>query len=108
MFAAIYAFEVKPGHESAFVQSWADLTRLIRTHEGALGSRLHRGAGQTFIAYAQWPDRETWDRSGDKMPKAEADDARQRMRLACDKVETLHQLEMVEDLLVPLSATTPA
>jgi hypothetical protein len=30
------------------------------TRCGSLGARLHRSDEGTFIAYAQWPDRESW------------------------------------------------
>lgn len=98
MFVAIYRFNVKLGLEKQLIASWAGLTKLIYQHEGSLGSRLHQEKDGVFIAYAQWPDRETWENAGGNMPQ-NADKYRKDLREACTTIETLHELEMVEDLL---------
>lgn len=70
--------------------------------KNSLGSRLHQYNENTFIAYAQWPDRRTWEKSGNLLP----DDAkihRQKMRESCVSITTVYELEMTEDLL----ATSP-
>ncbi len=99
MFCVIYRFVVHPGQEDAFVAAWAGLTDLIYTHRGSLGSRLHRAAGQSFIAYAQWPDRATWAQKT-ALPD-EAETHSQAMRDSCETIETLHTLEVLDggDLL---------
>ncbi|MCB0640773.1 MAG: antibiotic biosynthesis monooxygenase, partial [Phaeodactylibacter sp.] len=92
MFIAIYRFQAKPGQVQSFIEAWKDLTELIYQHCGSLGSRLHREDELNFIAYAQWPDRDTW-----KHPKplpATADAIRQQMRESCSLIETLHELEV--------------
>jgi quinol monooxygenase YgiN len=99
MFCLIYRFTVKPGEVDTFLEAWRALTLLIRDHEGGLGSRLHQETPLTYIAYAQWPDRLTWENSGSKLPAA-ATEIRARMRGAMDKMETLFELPMVDDLLV--------
>lgn len=101
MFAVIYAFTVKPGCQPVFEEAWTELTGLIRDYEGGLGSRLHRKTDEIYIAYAQWPDRATWDNSGDKLPDS-AQPIRKRLRESCEKIETLHELDWVKDLLVPI------
>jgi len=63
MFVAIYRWRVQPDREQAFVQAWTRLTELIFQTAGSLGSRLHRCDDGTFLAYAQWPDRELWEKS---------------------------------------------
>ncbi len=98
MFAVIYKFKVKLGQEEVFTEAWTKLTQLIYQYEASLGSRLHRQSDAIYIAYAQWPDRNTWAGSGEKLPK-EAEQYRNQMRESCESIETLHELEMVENLL---------
>ncbi|MEM7455248.1 MAG: antibiotic biosynthesis monooxygenase [Planctomycetota bacterium] len=99
MFVAIYEFKVKPGEEEAFVNSWHELTSLIYEFESSLGSRLHRTDDpHLFVAYAQWPDRATWENSGKRLPE-EATSVRHQMSDACESIQTTHKLEVAEDLL---------
>jgi len=49
--------------EAQFREAWEDLTAFLCEHRGALGSRLHHTDQGTIVAYAQWPDRATWERS---------------------------------------------
>lgn len=51
------------------------MTMAIRAHRGGLGSRLHLAEDGWWVAYAQWPDRETWERS-QAMDSADAEAAR--------------------------------
>ena len=99
MFAVIYSFGVREEKEPQFVEAWKEMTGLIRDYEGGLGSRLHRDSDGHFIAYAQWPSREQWQKSGNNLP-ARAEAVRARMREACTDVRTLHELSYVEDMLV--------
>jgi len=62
-FCVLYRFRVRDGEEAAFVSAWTELTHGIRDQRGGLGSRLHRDDDGTFVAYAQWPDRATWQRA---------------------------------------------
>ncbi len=98
MFAVIYRFKVKESLEADFTDAWKELTQLIYEHEGSLGSRLHRQQDGIFLAYAQWPDRPTWKNSGKNLPGS-AEKARRTMRETCDSIETLYELDCVEDLL---------
>jgi len=98
MFAVIYHFEVKLGKEDSFIKAWKNLTQLIYQYEGSLGSRLHKKNDQQYIAYAQWPDRKTWEDSGSKLPE-EANEYRKTMKEACISISTQHELKMIEDLL---------
>lgn len=98
MFAAIYHFEVIPGQEEKFKIAWTKLTELIYQYEGSLGSRLHLDNHGRSIAYAQWPNKERWKTSGDRLPEITGK-YRQQMREACSKIETLFELEEEIDLL---------
>lgn len=64
MFIAIYRWKLKPGCEERFREGWRRRTMEIRERSGSFGSRLHRAEDGTWLAYAQWPDRRTWERAG--------------------------------------------
>ena len=98
MFAVIYTFELLPNKEAIFIEAWKNLTQLIYRYEGSLGSRLHKKTDEQFIAYAQWPDRKTWENSGSKLPP-EANEYRKIMHESCVSISTQHELQMIEDLL---------
>lgn len=98
MFAAIYSFKVHPGKDAQFIKAWEELTRLIYQFENSLGSRLHKKSEGLYIAYAQWPDKDTWSNSGAKLPES-ANEFRIKMKAACSAIETEHELEMLSDLL---------
>lgn len=83
---------------SEFIKSWKQLTQLIYEYEGSLGSRLHKLNDTSYIAYAQWPDRETWKNSGNNLPDS-ADRIRKTMRDCCTNIEVLYELNSIEDLL---------
>lgn len=100
MFAVIYTFKVKPEKDLKFIQGWKGLTELIYKHEGSRGSRLHKIEDSHYLAYAYWPDKKTWENSGEKLPK-EADQHRDLMRESCESIETKFELDVVEDLLQP-------
>ena len=59
MFAVIYQWRVHPGREEQFVEGWNRLTRAIQRSCGSYGSRLHRAANGSWVAYARWPDEQT-------------------------------------------------
>lgn len=99
MFTVIYRFRVKKDQHKDFIESWKTLTQWIRDYEGGLGSRLHQEDSQTYLAYAQWPDKRSWENSGNRLPEG-AHSVREKMRNSLENMETLHQLEVVEDLLV--------
>lgn len=105
-FAVIYRWRLKPGTESSFVAAWEAVTRSIRRDHGGLGSRLHLADDGTILAYAQWPDRESWD----ALQSAPATDpaASSAMR-ACirERLEPI-LLESLSDLLVTAAAPGPA
>lgn len=99
MLSIIYQFTVKENQHKAFIEAWKEMTLLIRECRNGLGSRLHKKDENTYIAYAQWPDKETRDNTSNKLPE-HANEVRRKMRDACTKVETLYEMEVLEDLLV--------
>ena len=98
MFAVIYQFNVKGNMNSEFIKAWKELTQLIYEYEGSLGSRLHKLNDKSYLAYAQWPDKETWKNSGNKLPNS-ADSIRKAMKNSCTNIEVLYELDSIEDLL---------
>lgn len=84
--------------ETAFVNAWRQLTQLVYEFEGSLGSRLHKQGDGSYIAYAQWPNKETWQDSGNKLPE-NAYEIRDNMKEACSSIETLFELNCIEDFL---------
>ncbi len=101
MFVAIYSFQLKPGNEKNFLEAWEALTILIRDNLGALGSRMHKSEKEgVYIAYAQWPSRELWERDSSGLLPKEAHIYRQKMKAACTEIKTIHSLEVLSDLLI--------
>jgi len=64
-FAVIDRCRLHPGKEQQFRQAWERGTLLLMTKRGGLGSRLHQAEDGTWVAYAQWPNRETWEQARD-------------------------------------------
>lgn len=98
MFTAIYEFKVKKGCDEAFIIAWEELTKLIYQFEGSLGSRLHKVNVEFYIAYAQWPNRQTWENAGSKLPP-NASEHRTKMKAACESIRTVYESEIKSDLL---------
>ena len=99
MFVAIYHFTVKKGEEHSFKESWKKLTELILEYENSLGSRLHKSGERNYIAYAQWHSREQWENAGGNLPES-ANEYRSMMKKCCQKIKTIHELEVMVDLLI--------
>lgn len=97
-FTLIYSFKINNGKEVDFIHSWTELTKLIYEYEGSYGSRLHKADDNLFIAYAQWPDKETFNKAGKNLPE-EATTYRQLMRESCSEIKTDYELVVVKDLL---------
>ena len=98
MFSVIYKFEIKPDRKDSFEKSWKDLTHLIYNYAGSLGSRLHKKDKCNYIAYAQWPNKETWENSSNKLPEKSIEISK-LMKESCNSIETLYELELIKDLL---------
>ena len=98
MFSVIYTFEVKPGSENDFVKAWSALTQLFKEHAGSGGSRLHKAATGNYVAYPQWPDRQTLEQAAEKLP-VEAGSIREKIRESCLSIGTQFELDTVVDLI---------
>ena len=53
-FVVLYRWKLKTGMEGQFIESWSQVTALLRGL-GSLGSRLHKGPEGLWYGYAQWP-----------------------------------------------------
>jgi heme-degrading monooxygenase HmoA len=96
MFNVIYRWKIHPGKEVQFEKAWAEATHLIRSYRGGLGSRLHRCLDGEFLAYAQWPDQQTWERAS-SIPLPD-NQAMAQMKDAIASSETPIQMSLLQDL----------
>jgi heme-degrading monooxygenase HmoA len=101
MFAVVYRWKVLPGREAQFEEGWRAGTEAIAREFGGWGSRLHRGEGGVYVAYAQWPDRVTWERAMAVRMHHSDDEAREKYRSAFEpkSFETLFAGDVAADLL---------
>ena len=101
MFAVIYRWKLIPGREAEFEEGWKAGTAAIAREFGGWGSRLHRGEDGVVVAYAQWPDRETWEKAMQTRMHHSNDEAREKYRSAFEpeSFETLFAGEVTADLL---------
>jgi heme-degrading monooxygenase HmoA len=97
MFIALYRWKLIEGREELFQRGWHRLTEEFYKPRGSLGSRLHRAEDGTWIAYAQWPDKKTWEAG--RAQEVLDTEALQMMR---DSIEVSYAhtlMEVVDDLL---------
>ncbi|MEZ6023539.1 MAG: antibiotic biosynthesis monooxygenase [Hyphomonadaceae bacterium] len=101
MFVVIYRWRVIPGREAQFEAGWRAGTEAIAAEFGGWGSRLHKAEDQVYIAYAQWPDKATWEKAMESRMRHSDDAARQQYRDAIEpgSFETLFAMPVVADLL---------
>jgi len=101
MFVVMFEFVVKEGAEEQFLTAWANTTQGIYLFKGSLGSRLHRDKHGAFIAYAQWPDEQTYRNAAAIIMSNEYETERKRMHdsLNLDITRTLYELEVETDYL---------
>ncbi|WP_052417569.1 antibiotic biosynthesis monooxygenase family protein [Cellvibrio mixtus] len=64
MLSVVLEFDVIDGKEQEFVSAWTECTKAIYENFGSLGSRLHKSEHGSYIAYAQWPNNEVYEKSG--------------------------------------------
>jgi quinol monooxygenase YgiN len=103
-FCVLYRFKIRPGKEETFRDGWSRMTRAIRENRGGLGSRLHLADDGVWVAYAQWPDRNAWERSRE-METADPAAAR-LMAESIEQSEEPMLLTPTNDLLVLCRAKT--
>ncbi len=104
MFVAVYWWRVHPGKEEQFIDAWTRGTDLIREIYGSYGSRLHRDADGRFVGYAEWPDRETWQKAFDQKMAYDDPEIRQAFVDAVCEVppdaDPIFTMDVVSDRLV--------
>ena len=99
MYAVIYQFNVIPGLEKDFEKTWQLATESFIAHAGGLGSRLHKNEAGSYIAYAQWPDKISWESARKKLPKTALENL-QRMNAYCEGITVLFNMGVKNDLLM--------
>ncbi len=105
MFYVTYRWRIRRDSEMQFIDAWCQATKLIRQHRGGLGSRLHRCEDNTWLAYAKWPDRKTWERALE-LPSVD-EHLIEKMQSCVVKRYKPVPLDPVADLLdAPLSSPT--
>lgn len=97
MFIALYRWKLKDGCESEFREGWRRRTEEIYRKCGSLGSRLHRAEDGAWVAYAQWPDRQTWE-AASSIPVTDVE-ASAMMRESIELSYPSTYMEVTEDLL---------
>lgn len=97
MFIALYRWKLKDGFEERFREGWHRRTVEIYEHCGSLGSRLHRAEDGTWVGYAQWPDKATWESMG-SIPSIDAE-ARSMMRNSIEHSFPDVYMTVIDDLL---------
>lgn len=101
MFIVMFEFVVKKGFEEQFFASWPKVTQGIYLFKGSLGSRLHRDKSGAFIAYAQWPNEETYRKAASIGMSEDYEKQRQMMHdsLNLEATKTLYEMEVEIDYL---------
>ncbi|MFM9481264.1 hypothetical protein ACKI1U_46015, partial [Streptomyces scabiei] len=57
----LYEFVINEGTDKKFREAWIEHTEYVYQMRGSFGLRLHlTGVANTYVAYAQWPDRDRW------------------------------------------------
>jgi heme-degrading monooxygenase HmoA len=105
MFIAVYRWKLKEGLEQKFREGWRRRTGEIYRKCGSLGSRLHRAEDGTWVAYAQWPDRQSWE-AARQVPVGD----REAPAMMKESVEVSYPemlLELTDDLFEPRSFSEP-
>jgi Antibiotic biosynthesis monooxygenase len=98
-FAVIYRFKVAVESEGRFIDAWERMTEMIRDHRGGRGSRLHRGDDGIIYAYAQWPDRATFE-ADTGLPAGAAPLLEVMSEATLERPPTIY-LTTIADLLLP-------
>ncbi len=73
MFAVIYRFKLKSHQEKQYIANWNKVVDFFVKSRGAIGSCLHKGEDDVWVAYSRWPSKQIRDAAwpGDKAPNSE-------------------------------------
>ncbi|MBX9686062.1 MAG: hypothetical protein K2X27_05135 [Candidatus Obscuribacterales bacterium] len=98
MYCLIYRFKLNPGKDEKFRIGWRKLSLALIERCNSLGARLHLAEDNSYIAYAQWPSREVWQKGeefiGDVLSYTHWDED------VISSIEVLFKMEACDDLLV--------
>lgn len=97
----MFEFVVKEGYKDQFLSTWAKTTQGIYLFKGSLGSRLHIDKNGAFIAYAQWPDEDTYRKASniDMSPEYEKQRNLMHDSLNLKATKVLYEMEVEVDYL---------
>nr|WP_239033118.1 antibiotic biosynthesis monooxygenase [Pseudoalteromonas luteoviolacea] len=97
----MFEFVVQEGFEEQFIKAWPSVTQGIYLFKGSLGSRLHKNVNGEYIAYAQWPDKQTWEASSEIEMSPDYEMHRDSMQesLNLESTRVLYQMEVEIDYL---------
>lgn len=101
MFCVAYRFHPLEEDDTAFIACWKEMTQLIESELGGLGSRLHRTEDGDLYAYAQWPDRASWERMWETGDSGRMAELTEYWRELAGPSEIVFAGDVVEDLHVP-------
>ena len=102
MFAISYKFVLStptPDNEKKFVECWKGVTQFFQSNAGASGARLHKGEDGAFYAYAEWPDKATFEASQQVLPTEDFVKTRLVWAEICEPSEIIWAGEVTADLL---------
>jgi len=111
MFAVIYRFKLKPHQVEQYKQCWNKIVDYFSQKRGAIGSCLHKGEDDLWVAYSRWPDKATRDAAwpGEDAPNEELPFEIKETILQMQKIKQENQdleqyneicLEVIEDKLL--------
>lgn len=102
MYCLSYRFTLyspTPANEAQFIACWSGITEFFKESGGALGSRLHKGEDGAFYAYAQWPDKKTFEAADEIIPNEKFMRLRMAWAELCRPSEVLWAGDVSADLL---------
>ena len=102
--AVIYHWKITPGKETTFEKMWYQSTKTIYEHWGSFGSSLHKTKDGTYLAYARWPDHETWQKMIQEYTAEEAIETFWEEHVT--EIEQPVVLDLLEDYLYKTSGNT--
>lgn len=94
MFAVIYHWKlIANANEDEFIQSWHKGTTKIYRERGSFGSSLHKLNDGTFLAYARWPNKASWQKMMQETSKTSTN------KTFVVSIDDPVELDLLDDLL---------
>ena len=92
VFCVIYHWSVSAENEEEFVRNWKRGTSETYIQRGSLGSSLHRLSDGSYLAYARWPNKESWQKMMDETRS-------QNRNPLGNRIDEPIEMELTSDLL---------